>query len=458
MKIKKVLSLFAITAFLLTSCSSDDNEIIRPEQKDQVEVSKESPVLGDYSFNHAGNPIPFHFEKTTITMKMSGMAGSGQDDEIFNVITTYKNAEGVLKTVAKNKDNNEYKAFFFRDIKDDKSTFLLNTDLSTSSEIEAIKAAYPAKDIVVDHGAGQFGWLPMTKGAIVEPILLPINGKYSFSATTPQGTFSYYYDFSNDVINFSGDYNMTVLAHNKNTNKILLVGKDEKVKDFYYVIQLKNIVDNKVDVARLTYKATSEGLTPKQQAEKEFASQEEIKANFTTYTKDEGTNNTAFANLKGSYVTEKMGPTKIGYYTFRMGEDKDAFLFVADMAGSGEFKESASFNLERVFADEKSGQLIYKVISAKGYYEGREGQYLTFYVKDITADGSKATFAIATKQVKDDKGNLLDSNSILKSKGDVVGKTLEEAKSIKAPEANKVFVPKEGMMKYAHLWIPTTRE
>ena len=457
MKIKKVLSLFAITAFLLTSCSSDDNEIIRPEVKDQVEVSKESPVIGEYSFNHAGNPIPFEFQKKTITMKMSGMAGSGQDDDIFDVITTYKNKEGVLKTVAKNKQN-EYKAFFFRDIKDDNSEFMFNMDLTAKNENEAIKAAYPAKDIVVDHAAGQFGWLPLTKGTVVEPIALPVNGKYVFSATTPQGTFTYYYNFSNDVVNFNGDYDMTVISHNKNTNKILLQGKDEKVKDFYYVIQLKNIKDDNVDIARATYKADKDGLTPKQQAEKEFASQEEIKANFTTYTKDKGTNNTAFANLKGSYVTEKMGPTKIGYYTFRMGEDKEAFLFVADMTGSGEFKESASFNLERVFADEKSGQLIYKIISAKGYYEGREGQYLTFYIKEIAADGSKATFAIATKQVKDDKGNILDSNSILKSKGDVIGKNLEEAKLIKAPEANKVFIPKDGMSKYAHLWIPTTRE
>ncbi|MEK6493529.1 hypothetical protein [Myroides odoratimimus] len=340
MKIKKVLSLFAITAFLLTSCSSDDNEIIRPEVKDQVEVSKESPVIGEYSFNHAGNPIPFEFQKKTITMKMSGMAGSGQDDDIFDVITTYKNKEGVLKTVAKNKQN-EYKAFFFRDIKDDNSEFMFNMDLTAKNENEAIKAAYPAKDIVVDHDAGQFGWLPLTKGTVVEPIALPVNGKYVFSATTPQGTFTYYYNFSNDVVNFNGDYDMTVISHNKNTNKILLQGKDEKVKDFYYVIQLKNIKDDNVDIARATYKADKDGLTPKQQAEKEFASQEEIKANFTTYTKDKGTNNTAFANLKGSYV---------------------------------------------------------------------------------------------------------------------IGKTLEEAKLIKAPEANKVFIPKDGMSKYAHLWIPTTRE
>ncbi|MDM1528280.1 hypothetical protein [Myroides odoratimimus] len=447
MKIKKVLSLFAITAFLLTSCSSDDNEIIRPEQKDQVEVSKESPVLGDYSFNHAGNPIPFHFEKTTITMKMSGMAGSGQDDEIFNVITTYKNAEGVLKTVAKNKDNNEYKAFFFRDIKDDKSTFLLNTDLSASSEIEAIKAAYPAKDIIVDHGAGQFGWLPMTQGAIVEKIKLPISGLYIFE---DQG-HKYTYTFSDEVVNFDSGfsaYDMTVLAHNKNTNKILLEGKDESVKGRFYVMQLQNIKGKLVEIGRTTYLSTE-----KEKAKKEFASSAKLKDNkgekevtFNRYQKD---TNAIFGVLDGTYTTETIN-NGFGYYKFTVGQGDDAFIMIGNFSEdpNAEMKEGGRATLKKVFTNEKEGQIIYEITKGEGYYARRVGYFLTIYVKDIAEDGSKATYAIATK----------DGGNTILGQGEPIAKTKEEAIKIKAPSADKIFDPKEGMMKYAHLWIPTTRE
>lgn len=448
---KKILSLFAITAFLMTSCSSDDNTPIRPEIKDQVEVSKESPIIGEYSFNHAGNPIPFHFEKTTITMKMSGMAGSGQDDDVYNVITTYKNETGVFKTVAKNKETSEFKAFFFREINNDKSEFMFNMDLTAKTEIEAIKAAYPTKDVVVDHKKGEFGWLKLTRGAVAEKIELPVNGKYVFT----QGTHVYYYNFTNEVVNFNGAYDMTVLAHNKNTNKILLQGKSEEVKNKYYVIQLKNIKDDNVDIARLTFSET----TAKADAEKEYASQTEIKANFTTYTKDKGTESSAFKNLKGTYgSTIILAPaTKLplAQYVFKLVDNDEAFLFRADM-GKG-FGESASFTLKKAATDEAKGQIIYEVTGSTGYYSGRTGQFLTVYVKDIAKDGSKATFAIATRQsINTETKQLEDTNSVAKSKGDVIGKTIEEAKTIKAPEAEKVW--KEDMMNYAHLWMQTTRE
>ncbi|MGL5275203.1 hypothetical protein [Myroides sp.] len=456
MKIKKVLSLFAISAFLLTSCSSDDNSPIRPEQKDQSEVSKESPVVGEYSFNHAGNPIPFVFEKNVITMKMSGMAGSGQGDDVYNVITTYKNSEGVLKTVAKNKETNEYKAFFFRDIKDDKSEFMFNMDLTAKSEIEAIKSAYPAKDIIVEHNKGQFGWLKLTKGAIVEPIALPINGLYIFE---DQG-HKYTYNFSNEVVRFDSGfsaYDMTVIAHNKNTNKILLEGKDDSVKGRYYVIQLQNINGKLVEIGRTTYLATE-----KEKAEKEFASSAKLKDNkgeneagFNRYQKE---TNAIFGVLDGTYTTEPIA-NGLGYYKFVMGQSDDAFLMLGNFGKPGEpMKEGGKLTLKKVFTYEKEGQIIYEIKSSEGYYKERTGQFLTIYVKDIAKDGSKATFAIATKQSKNEKGNLVDSNSISTSKGDVIAKTLEEAKTIKAPEASKVFVPSTGMMTYAHLWMQTTRE
>lgn len=449
---KKILSLFAITAFLITSCSSDDNTPIRPEIKDQVEVSKESPIVGEYSFNHAGNPIPFHFEKTTITMKMSGMAGSGQDDDIYNVITTYKNEAGILKTVAKKKETSEYKAFFFREIKDDKSEFMFNMDLTAKTEIEAIKAAYPTKDVVVDHKKGEFGWLKLTKGTVVEKIELPVNGKYVFA----QGTHVYYYNFTNEVVNFNGAYDMTVLAHNKNTNKILLVGKDDSVKNSYYVIQLKNITEDKVDVARLTFSET----TAKADAEKEYASQTEIKASFTTYTKDKGTENTSIFNvLKGTYTTEPMAGG-LGYYKFTIGQNNDAFLMLGNFEDDPKapMTEGGKLTLKKVFTDEAKGQIIYEITKAEGYYSKREGNFLTIYAKDISKNGDKVTLAIATKQSKDKDGNMVDSNSILANKGDIIGLTLEDAKTIKAPENSKVFVPATGMMKYAHLWMQTTRE
>ncbi|WP_121964970.1 hypothetical protein [Myroides sp. N17-2] len=444
---KKILSLFAITAFLMTSCSSDDNTPIRPEIKDQVEVSKESPIIGEYSFNHAGNPIPFHFEKTTITMKMSGMAGSGQDDDVYNVITTYKNETGVFKTVAKNKETSEYKAFFFREINNDKSEFMFNMDLTAKTEIEAIKAAYPAKDIIVEHDKGQFGWLPLKKGAIVEPIKLPINGLYVFE---DQG-HKYTYTFSDVVVNFNSGfsaYDMTVLAHNKNTNKILLEGKDESVKGRFYVMQLKNINGKLVEIARTTYLAEE-----KARAEAEFALSTPLKDNKgekeASYNRYQKGTEAIFGVLEGTYSTESIN-NGLGYYKFKIGQGSDAFLLLGQFGEAGEpMTEGAKLTLKKVYTKEADGQIIYEILKAEGYYSGRAGQFLTVYVKDIANDGSKATFAIATKD---------GSNSISGSKGDVIGKTKEEAIAIKAPESNKVFVPATGMMKYAHLWMQTTRE
>ena len=102
MKLTKLFSAFAICAFLLTSCSNDDsNEPIRVDQKDQQEIGKELPFKGEFIYAHSGMPIPFTFEKNSITMNMSQMAGSGQDDDKYNILTVYKNKEGVLKVVNK---------------------------------------------------------------------------------------------------------------------------------------------------------------------------------------------------------------------------------------------------------------------------------------------------------------------------------------------------------------------
>ncbi|WP_158210078.1 hypothetical protein [Myroides phaeus] len=440
MKLTKLFSAFAICVFLLTSCSNDDsNEPIRVDQKDQQEIGKELPFKGEFIYAHSGMPIPFTFEKNSITMNMSQMAGSGQDDDKYNILTVYKNKEGVLKVVTKHEKESQYKAFFLRNIKDE--SLDINIDYTFKSEIEAIKTNYPSKaGGALDHANNQFGWLLLTKKSSQStPINLPVNGKYVFT----QGQHSYYYNFTNETVNFNGSYDMKVLAHNTSTNKILLQGVDTERKDFFYIIQLKNIKENNVDIARATF---NEGET-KKLAEKEFAGIEELKNNFTTYTKEDKTG--TVVNLKGTYgsaiIKDKETGKPQAQYVFKVGEGTEAFLFRADM-GSG-FGDSASFTLKKVATDEKKGQLIYEITGSTGYYAGRTGQFLTIYFKDISANGNKATFAIATKNGK---------NSVSSSQGDVIGKTIEEAKAIKAPEANLVW--ENDMMKYAHLWILTTKE
>ncbi|MDR2222027.1 MAG: hypothetical protein LBE34_04715 [Flavobacteriaceae bacterium] len=437
MKLTKLFAAIAILGLLTASCSSDDNSPIPVNPvSEQKEIGKEMPFVGDYQYSHSGMPIPISLEKKVITMKMSQMAGSGQEDDIYSVLTVYQNKEGVYKAVAKNKDAKEYKAFFFRN-KQDKS-IEINLDYTFTTEIEAINTTYPKdSNTAPDHGAMKFGWLKFTilDDTKVE-IKLLVNGKYSFSS---QG-HTYYYNFTNEVVNFNGAYDMKVLSHNTKTNKILLKGISGDEANNYYVIQLKNITDTKVDIARMTYKTTD----AKALAEKDFASQVEVEAKFTTYEKETNNNNQAFSTLKGTYETIKMNGG-IAQYRFKIGNNDEAFLFMA--ADGDKMTESATLKLERVFANEATGQLIYKIASSTGYYGGRDGQFITLYVKDIAADGSKATFAIATKD---------GSGSIAASKGDVIGKTLDEAKKIVAPAADKLWG--ENMMIYAHVWIKTTRQ
>ncbi|WP_353102999.1 hypothetical protein [Myroides odoratus] len=450
MKVTKFLSALAILAFIsvgTTSCSSDDN-VIRPEKPDengQTEVGTELHFEGTYAYGHAGNPIPFDFKKKSISMQMSLMAGSGQEDDLYNIIKIYKNADGVLKVVSKHETASEYKAFFLRNIKDGESLDI-NIDYSFTSEIEAIKAVYPASgNSTPDHANNKFGWLKLTKmnGEPSEKINLPVQGKYVFSA---QG-HTYFYNFSNTIVNFNGDYDMTVLKHNTNTNKILLEGKGDKAGT-YYVTQLKNITANTVDIARLTFGEAD----AKTKAEAEFALATDLTGGrFTTYTKEGsegGETIPSFEGLNGTYVSAMIviGGDDMGQYEFHIGENNNAFLLMADFSGGGTFTEGGKVDLKRVFTDEAKGQMIFEIMDSAGYYAGRTGQFLTVYVRDYQT-GTKASFAIATK-----KG----SSSIAASKGDVIGKTLEEAKAVAAPDAMKAW--NGGMMDYAHVWIPTTKK
>ena len=307
MKITKLFSALAIFALLITSCSSDD-DVIRnppPEQGGQKEVGTELPFEGTYAYGHAGNPIPFEFKKKSITMQMSLMSGSGQEDDTYNIIKIYENTDGVLKVVSKHQTANEYKAFFFKNIKEE--SLEINIDFDFNSEKEATESTYPSAGAVApDHQNNKFGWLKLTKtGNETVKINLPVQGKYVFSA---QG-FTYYYDFSNDKVNFNGDYDMKVLQHNTNTNKILLEGLGEKAGN-YYVTQLKNITETTVDIARLTFVPAADA---KATAEAEFASLEEVGARFTTYTKESGEE--AFSlPVQGKYTFSAQGFTY--FYNF----------------------------------------------------------------------------------------------------------------------------------------------
>ncbi|MDM1044297.1 hypothetical protein HX004_05515 [Myroides sp. 1354] len=439
MKVTKLLSALAIFALIsvgTTSCSSDDN-VIRPENPDengQIEVGSELHFEGAYAYAHAGNPIPFDFKKKSISMQMSLMAGSGQEDDLYNIIKIYKNTDGVLKVVSKHQTASEYKAFFLRNIKEGESLDI-NIDYSFSSEIEAIKAVYPAGgNSTPDHANNKFSWLKLTK-MNGEKINLPVQGKYVFS----RSGHTYFYTFSNETVNFNGSYDMKVLKHNTNTNKILLEGKGEKAGS-YFVAQLKNITANTVDVARLTFGEAD----AKTKAEAEFASANEVEASFSTYKKEDD-ENPVFEGLNGTYVTETIGGN-LGYYQFVMNGNNDAFLLMGDFSGAGNFTEGAKLELKKVFDDQAKGQIIFEITNSDGYYSGRTGQFLTLYVRDY-ADGTKATFAIATK------GGV---SSISSTKGDVIGKTLEEAKAIAAPDAMKIW--NGGMMDYAHVWMSTTKK
>jgi len=441
MKITKFLSALAVLALLTASCSSDDNVIRKEEEnKSQTEVGTELPFEGNYAYAHAGNPIPFEFSKKKIVMQMSSMAGSGQEDDNYNIIKVYKDANNILKVVTKHEKESEYKAFFFKNVKAESMD--INIDYSFKSEIEAINSVYPpAGSIAPDHANNKFGWLKIAKkdGEAPVNVNLPVSGKYIFSA---QG-HTYFYTFANDVVNFNGSYDMKVLKHNTNTNKILLERLVDGVMN-YYVIQLKNITATSVDVARKTLVDAD----AKTKAEAEFALASELTgATFTTYTKEGTVTTPDFAELNGTYVSAKIKVQgkEMGQYEFHMGENNQAFLFMGDFTGAGTYVEGGKLALKRVFTDEAKGQIIFEITKSEGYYAGRDGQFITLYVKDYK-DGKKATFAIATK------GGV---TSIATSKGDVIGKTLEEAKAIAAPDAMKMWG--EDMMNYTHLWIPTTK-
>ncbi|MHC5200757.1 hypothetical protein [Myroides sp. LJL119] len=430
-KLKTLASLMLVVLFQV-ACSSDDNSVIRVDQDDQIELGEKLDFQGTYDFFHAGNGIPFDFAPTTITVNMSDMAGSGQDNQVYEIIGVYQNTTNkVKKIVTKQKDENLYKAFFISEQTSESFNFNMDSTYNFDNLAQAIQTKYPepGSSIAVDHAKEIFGWIMLSKHDGPSQITLPVNGKYEFSA---QG-HTYFYNFTNTSVNFNDSYSMEVLAYNTNTNKILLKGIDAQVANSYYVIQLQNITDQSVDIARKTFTEAQ----AKEQAESEFASKETIDAKFTTYDqKKQGETE----QLTGLYVSQVVNG--IAQYQFDFTSNNQAFIFAADMKGEGALSPAAVLSLELVEQDKATGQIIYLITKATGYYQGRENQYLTIYVKNIADDFSTADIAIATKDA---------STSISASKGDVIGTTLEQAKAIKAPQANLVW--ETDMNAYAHRWI-----
>lgn len=276
--IKTITSLLLVVLFQV-ACSTQDDQIIRGDQNNQVELDPILEFLGTYNFYHAGNSIPFDFTENSIVINMADMTGSGQENEHYEILAVYQNISNkVKKVVTKQQSKNIYKAFFLSD--QDLESFNFNMDATYNFEnlAQAIQTNYPQPNtnITIDHNKGIYGWIKLTKQEQKpEEITLPVNGKYEFSA---QG-FTYFYHFTNTKVNFNDSYSMQILAHNTSTNKILLKGIDPGVENSYYVIQLENITKESVQIARKTYNQEQ----AKAQAEAEFASKEILEANFSTY-------------------------------------------------------------------------------------------------------------------------------------------------------------------------------
>ncbi|MHC5352848.1 hypothetical protein ACYSNX_01430 [Myroides sp. LJL115] len=278
--IKLFFCLFLLAA-ITTSCNSDDNGNIYTDTKDQKELSPRLDFEGEFNFIHAGNPIPFTFTPNTISIDMGDMTGSGQKDQLYTIVSIYENTiTKVQKVITQNPEDKTFKAFFIANKTENGFLFNMDATYHFDQVDRAIKSKYPdpTVNIEVNHGKEIFGWLPLVKAEQSNnKIELPVEGKYLFSA---QG-FTYYYEFDNQKVNFNGSYSMEILAFNNKTNKILLKGIEPNVQNSYYVIQLKSIDQNSVEIARKTFANEN----AQQLAETEFAGQESLESNFTKYDK-----------------------------------------------------------------------------------------------------------------------------------------------------------------------------
>lgn len=281
MKSIKTFSFLLILAMIFTSCSSDDNDTIRVEDKNQVEIDPTLNFEGIYNFMHAGNPISFTFSKDAIQVNLANMTGSEQENQRYEIISIYKNKlSNIEKVVTKDIQTGNFKTFFMTNKTSESLLFNMDGTYSFENIEQAISSTYPqANEVIeVDHSKNIFGWIKLEKDNEIV-IELPVQGKYQFS----QQGFTYFYVIENDKVNFNDSYSMEVLAFNTKTNKILLKGIDPSVENSYYVMQLQNIEAESVEIARKTYKTED----AKELSQKDFASQSTLEANFTKYDKQD---------------------------------------------------------------------------------------------------------------------------------------------------------------------------
>lgn len=356
MKNLKLMALIGIFGFLITSCSNDDNNTINVPDNDQPveqkKVGTDFETTGKFEFKHAGANIPFEFTKTSLIVKTTDL---GKPDSESKLITLYIDKQNVNKAVLK-QENGKFQALFLRNIK--QNSMEVNIDHIFDTEKQAIEASYPDPNASMgNHDTGQFGWLALTRAEDApEPIELPVTGKYIFDGTAFGGGI-YSYTFTNQKITFDAGspYEMQVLLHNKNNNKIFLEGLGDK-KGVFYVIQLKQVKENTVEIARVT-------KTNKAEAQEIYQDSKEIPANFTEYTKESDQNIQLPVQGTYSFDATSLGG---GVYSYTFTNKNVTFD-----AGS-------PYDMEIISHNNKNDKILLEGIGDK------KGSFYVIQLKDLT--------------------------------------------------------------------------
>lgn len=392
MKTIKLLALIGVFGLLTVGCANDDNSIIKkPDEQvntNQKKVGSSFETTGIFDFKHAGANIPFEFTKTNFIVKTSAL---GQENSNSQLITLFVNKENINKAVLKQEDG-KYLALFLRNIKE--NSMEINMDHTFDTEEAANKAAYPDPNASMgSHDGGQFGWLPLTRSQTNEvTIELPVEGKYIFDGTIMGGGI-YKYTFSNEKITFDAGspYEMKILKHNETNNKILLEGLGSKEGTFY-VIQLKNITETTVQIARDT-------KNNKVEAEAIFEGTEDVSGNFTEYTKE--ANNTFTLPVNGKYIFDgtAMGG---GIYSYTFTNEKVSF------------DAGAPYDMKITNYNSTTNKILLEGLGSK------EGTFYVIQLKDITD--------LSVKIARDTKSTIAEAEAIFNNSTDLTANFTEYIK------------------------------
>lgn len=392
MKTIKLIAFIGLFGLLTAGCANDDNSIIeKPDEQvdsNQKKVGSTFETTGVFDFKHAGANIPFEFTKTNFIVKTSTL---GQENSNSTLISLFINKENVNKAVLK-QENGKYLALFLRDIK--KNSMDINMDYTFDTEDAANKATYPDPNASMgNHDGGQFGWLPLTRSQSNEDsIELPVNGKYIFDATAMGGGI-YNYTFSNEIIAFDAGapYEMTILKHNKENNKILLEGIGSKAGTFY-VAQLKNIKENSVEIARDTKSTKSE-------AEAIYESNQDVSGNFTEYIKETSTSFNLPVNGKYIFDGTPMGG---GIYSYTFTNEKVSF------------DAGAPYDMKIIGYNNTNNKILLEGLGSK------EGTFYVIQLKEITAT--------SVKIARDTKSTETEADEAFNNSNDLAGSFSEYEK------------------------------